>query len=47
MAAFRGGIVALVDGDIVFEPDTIRWLVVPLFDFGVAAVSAWIHRPDS
>jgi hypothetical protein len=39
MAAFRGGIVALVDGDIVFEPDTIRWLVVPLFDFGVAAVS--------
>jgi len=39
MAASRGAIVVLVDGDTVFEPDTIRWLVAPLSDFGVGAVS--------
>jgi len=39
LAASQGDIVVLVDGDTIFEPDTIRWLVAPLADPGVGAVS--------
>ena len=35
----RGEILVMVDGDTVFEPDTIRHLVQPLADPDVAAVS--------
>ena len=39
LAQSSGEVVVFVDGDTVFEPDTIRWLVAPLADPGVGAVS--------
>jgi cellulose synthase/poly-beta-1,6-N-acetylglucosamine synthase-like glycosyltransferase/peptidoglycan/xylan/chitin deacetylase (PgdA/CDA1 family) len=39
IAAARHEIVVLVDGDTIFEPDTIRQLVAPLADDRVGAVS--------
>ena len=39
LTSSSGDIVVLVDGDTVFEPDTVRWLVAPLIDPGVGAVS--------
>lgn len=35
----RGAVIVMVDGDTVFEPDTVRKLVQPLSDPEVAAVS--------
>jgi cellulose synthase/poly-beta-1,6-N-acetylglucosamine synthase-like glycosyltransferase/peptidoglycan/xylan/chitin deacetylase (PgdA/CDA1 family) len=39
VAHARGDILILLDGDTVFEPDTIAWLVQPFADPGVGAVS--------
>src|SRR5207248_3564067 len=39
IAAARHEIVVMVDGDTIFEPDTIRQLVAPLSDDRVGAVS--------
>jgi poly-beta-1,6 N-acetyl-D-glucosamine synthase len=39
LAATTSELVVLLDGDTLFEPDTIRWLVAPLADPGVGAVS--------
>lgn len=39
LRASKNEIVVMVDGDTVFERDTLRWLVEPLADPGVGAVS--------
>jgi peptidoglycan/xylan/chitin deacetylase (PgdA/CDA1 family)/GT2 family glycosyltransferase len=39
IAAARHDVLVLVDGDTVFEPDTLRHLVAPMADPGVGAVS--------
>jgi poly-beta-1,6 N-acetyl-D-glucosamine synthase len=39
VARARHDIVVMIDGDTQFEPDTIRWLVAPLSDPSVGAVS--------
>ena len=39
IAAARHDIIVMVDGDTIFEPDTIRHLVAPLEDAGVGAVA--------
>jgi len=39
IAAARHDVIVMVDGDTIFEPDTIRHLVAPLADPGVGAVA--------
>jgi cellulose synthase/poly-beta-1,6-N-acetylglucosamine synthase-like glycosyltransferase len=39
VAACRNDILVMVDGDTVFQPDTVRWLVQPFQDQRVGAVS--------
>src|SRR6185369_1149962 len=39
IAAARGDLLVLVDGDTVFEPDAVGWLVQPFADPSVGAVS--------
>jgi len=39
IAAARDDVLVTVDGDTVFEPDTVRWLVQPFADPSVGAVS--------
>jgi poly-beta-1,6 N-acetyl-D-glucosamine synthase len=39
VAAARADILVMVDGDTVFQPDTLRWLVQPFQDERVGAVS--------
>lgn len=39
IAAAEYDVLVLVDGDTVFEPDTVTWLIQPLADPGVGAVS--------
>ncbi len=39
IAAARHDVIVMVDGDTVFEPDTIRYLVAPLADPAVGAVA--------
>ena len=39
IALARSDIIVMVDGDTVFQPDTVRWLVQPFQDSRVGAVS--------